>query len=64
MYVSHRNYEAEILDALSKKRMTIQELSDELKVSRPTIDKYINRLEAQGLVDYEFLGIAKLYWRR
>lgn len=63
MFISNRNFEEEILDALNKKGRYIQELSELLKVSRGTLNKYLAILEAKGKIKSEFIGVSKVYRR-
>ncbi len=53
--------EEKIKSCLKKGDKTIEEVSKELKISRPTISKYLLVLEIKKKVSYRNIGKAKLF---
>lgn len=48
----------------NKKEKMVQEIADEIKVSRVTVGKYLQILEAEGKVKHRSVASAHLYQTR
>lgn len=58
------NYKSKLLDQLSEfpSGLTITELSNQTKIHRNTVSKYLSILEAEGLVKKKNISAARLYF--
>ena len=54
--------EKELLEAIKKGKMTTTEIVDRVNMSKVTALKYLEGLKANGLVDYEEIGPAKVWF--
>ena len=54
--------EKELLEAIKKGKMTTTEIVDRVNMSKVTALKYLEGLKSNGLVDYEEIGPAKVWF--
>ena len=54
-------YRMEIVEMLSRKPRSVQEIADRLPISRPAVSRHLSVLGRAGLVSDEQLGTRRLY---
>jgi predicted transcriptional regulator len=54
-------YRREIVELLSRKPRSVQEIADRLPISRPAVSRHLRILDRAGLVSDEQVGTRRLY---
>ena len=54
-------YRREIVELLSRKPRSVQEIADRLPISRPAVSRHLSVLSSAGLVSDEHVGTRRLY---
>lgn len=54
-------YRREIVELLSRKPRTVQQIADRLPISRPAVSRHLSVLGRAGLVSDEQIGTSRLY---
>src|SRR2546421_12120610 len=54
-------YRREIVELLSHKPRSVQEIADRLPISRPAVSRHLSILNKAGLVSDEQMGTRRLY---
>ena len=54
-------YRREIVEILSRKPRSVQEIADQLPISRPAVSRHLGVLTRAGLVSDEPVGTRRLY---
>ena len=51
----------EVLDLVRRKPSSVQEIADQLPISRPAVSKHLRILENAGLVEYRSSGTRNIF---
>jgi DNA-binding transcriptional ArsR family regulator len=54
-------YRREIVEILSRRPRSVQEIADRLPISRPAVSRHLSVLNKAGLVSDEHVGTRRLY---
>ena len=54
-------YRRDILELLSQKHRSVQEIADRLPISRPAVSRHLSVLNRAGLVSDEQVGARRMY---
>jgi DNA-binding transcriptional ArsR family regulator len=54
-------YRRDIMELLSRKPRSVQEIADRLPISRPAVSRHLSVLNAAGLVSDEQVGTRRVY---